>query len=163
MILLDYLNQILNCLHQRPSIFTSRLVLPSRLSLSYRPLTNTCNCIYYFYFLGNANSTRFDVWRVSISDPVSATSGMTAGTFVLKSPWSPRAEVIGDSERFTLLAGTLKKGGKAASGIPRLILLGKGCHTICRRWYLRNPLPGEVTGLSSWKWVKEIRLLELTS
>lgn len=40
---------------------------------------------------------------------------MSAGTFVLKSPQSPRAEVIGDSERFTLLAGTLKKGGKAGN------------------------------------------------
>lgn len=36
-------------------------------------------------------------------------------TFVLKSPQSPRAEVIGFSERFTLLAGTLKKGGKAGN------------------------------------------------
>lgn len=80
-----------------------------------------------------------------------APSETTAGTFILKSPWRPRAEVIGDSERFTLLAGTLKKGGKAASGIPRLVLLGKGCRIICRSWYLRNHLPVEVTGESSWK------------
>lgn len=146
-------------LNQRSSVKSTCFTF----SLSYRPLKSTCNCINLFFPSRQILLDLVGVWRVLISDPVFATSEATTGTFVLKSPWSPRAEVIGDSERFTLLAGTLKKGGKAASGTPRLIWLGKGCRTVCRRCYLRDILPAEVTGLSSWKWVKDIRLLELTS